>query len=425
MVDRVQLCLSAIDGDHSGLDLSHSVTAAAPSVSSTPNPQPLPRTKIVFLYSDEEEDSPRGDNHPSTGDLIGTTNTLVNGADHSASLPLAPHTRVVPCPDPLQPDPETLMELQADALNAKDGKNAEQDHCEYREDVVGSVSESFPVFPTPSAEGAWASVGIRTRVVPITPHGLTAATMGGPKTQGDASSAGQAPLRRGLTTEELARFQSRKRLRDDSDEDVDECGSDPSQENNTKGGTDETREESEIVEAGLEAIVDEDGSIVRAIRNGPYCLTVDERDLIEEDQGLEDGPASCEKDGMDSFADVAADALPNGSKDECDLGDDYDEDDEDSSDAEYELDECLVVAVVEQLVRCCESDDLDPKMEREASRFLSVAKPLLAQLEDETISSSAFAQLVDRDVRRFNRIFRSVYRPRDEPIVIDGVQMDL
>ncbi|CCW68586.1 unnamed protein product [Phytomonas sp. Hart1] len=419
MVDKVQHLLSAMDGDTYSLDVPHSGPTSTPSASPTQPSAHSTRVKIEFLYSDEDNVQPH-DFNTSTGSLTGTS-THATRAHIGPSLPSTLHTRVVPCPDPLEPDAETLMELQTDAQNACDGNDTVIDGCEYAEDVVGTMAESLPgpsILSTISpVEDALASAGIRARVVSVTPHGLN---MGDHMAQGSISEPEKPPLRRGLTAKEFARFQGRRHLRSDSDEDDGEGNSASSSLKNKKIRTKDIHREGETEESGLEAIFNEDGSTVRAIRNGPYCLTVDERDLIENDQGHEEATAFCEKDDANSFDDAAIDILPNASEDE-----NYLNDDDDDSDADCELDECLVVAVVEQLVRCCESEDLDQNMQREASRFLGVAKPLLTQLENETISLNTFSHLVDRDLHRFHRIFKSVYRPRDEPIVIDGVQMDL
>ncbi|KAG5474498.1 hypothetical protein LSCM1_03284 [Leishmania martiniquensis] len=225
----------------------------------------------------------------------------------------------------------------------------------------------------------------------------------------------------------------------------------------------DSREAAVEEELDVYPVYTDDGQMVRALRTrGGYELTLDERDLLEDvaegegkdvrgrraEQGEDAAAAGAEEgtaaDDDDPDADIddvlsarrsgqlassataaAADAdLPEEWAEAGDWGD-LDDLDEEGDEEEAELDEAIVVAVVEQLVRCCEADDLDPQMGVEAARFVCAAKPLLEQLTNETISPTDFVQRVDRDLRRFQRIYRSVYRPRDVPIVIDGAVTDL
>ncbi|KAG5500581.1 hypothetical protein JKF63_03676 [Porcisia hertigi] len=237
--------------------------------------------------------------------------------------------------------------------------------------------------------------------------------------------------------------------------------------------------EEEEEETDVYPVYADDGSTVRALRTrGGYELTLDEGDLLEgfteeerdEGDAMEEGVESCGCGALPAATAVAAAEEANG--DDHDAGhsdvqptamslqpassvvadiadeergggadedlpvlageedggdfDNFDEgDDDDDEEEEEELDEAIIVAVVEQLVRCCEADDLDPQMSVEAGRFVATAKPLLEQLTKEVISPTEFVQRMDRDLRRFQRIYKSVYRPRDLPIVVDGVVMDL
>lgn len=220
-------------------------------------------------------------------------------------------------------------------------------------------------------------------------------------------------------------------------------------------------------------VYEENGRTVRALRTRcGYELTLDERDLLEDwaEGDEEDTGEGCADKGEDAAPPAAA-AVTEENK-QTDDGDHVvyshdapsttraaqtansaaaaaaDEDDEDAGadlpvqveaedwgdfrdfdeeedEEEAELDEAIIVAVVEQLVRCCEADDLDPQISVEAARFIGAAKPLLEQLTNEVISPAEFVQCMERDLRRFQRIYKSIYRPRDSPIVIDGVVTDL
>lgn len=236
---------------------------------------------------------------------------------------------------------------------------------------------------------------------------------------------------------------------------------------------DDSAEEVEVVEElDVQPVYEADGKTVRALQTrGGYRLTLDERDLLEgaDDEGEEVGNDAAEQGEPEAAVDEEEEegegeeelSVGNGgaegepmvrehgdgegdvnTKEEEDddrnieallaepapaedWGDFLDDEDDDDDEEEEEIDEAIVVAVVEQLVRCCEADDLDPQMSVEAGRFTATAKPLLEQLTAETITPKEFGQKVDRDLRRFQRIYRSVYRPRDSPIVIDGVLMDM
>lgn len=209
-------------------------------------------------------------------------------------------------------------------------------------------------------------------------------------------------------------------------------------ESASEGGEVEVEEE---VELDVHPVYEADGTTVRALRTrGGYELTLDERDLLDgadEEGGEKEGEGDTAEEGAAAGADGDGAEVPSGveataadlpiaaeaAEEAGDWGEFDDGDDED--DEEEELDEALVVAVVEQLVRCCEADDLDPQMTLEAARFVATAKPLLAQLTEEVVTPAEFGQRMDRDLRRFQRIYKSVYRPRDSPIVIDGVITDL
>lgn len=187
----------------------------------------------------------------------------------------------------------------------------------------------------------------------------------------------------------------------------------------------------------IQPVLSADGVTLTAVHSGGYTLTVDERELLEDPDAVEDCAAG-EKDlweptpgvpreGMERLINRDAggdDIVEAVAEDAFDGGwNDFDDEEEEE---EEELDHATIIAVVEQLVRCCEAEDLDPDLSIEAGRFLTVAKPQLqALLEEKSITPEEFAAQMDRDLCRFRRIFSAVYRPKDEPIVIDGVRMDM
>lgn len=403
------------------------------------------RTKLVFLYSDEDEE----DNGNSSGATVEMT-TLVAGVRTAIRVSDAPALH-----------PETMAELQADAAAsaAAEAELAAAEEVEraallpplpalpdlsaFAEDLVGAA----PAAAIPVA----GSGGMRVKVVEA--HGL----MEPGAVAAAAAAAAAAALRTRMTVEDLrlrSRLGGRRRFRDDGGE------VDPEAPLEVEG--EEEREE-EI------AIVGADGT-VRAVRSHGYALSVDERDF------LHSGPPGEEEEGSDENAEDEADAM-EGAVDEAmggavavggasrrpdaaltdalfastidaiagdaqlatedgeegdvayDGGGDFDdfddEDDEEEDEEDEELDDLLFVAIVEQLVKCCEADDRDPEMDREAERFLAEARPELAALEAGTIDERTLFDRLDRSVRRFQRIFKAVYRPRDAPIMVGGVKMDM
>jgi hypothetical protein len=445
---------------------------------------PARRTKVVFVYSDEdggEDDCHRSDE--TAAERRGIAEVPCEG--HAIAL-----------------SEDALAELRADAhaidahLNDSSADacvhNADEiDVLSFHEDVLGGLGAaasatgltSVPVSKLLSAS----SGGMRVREVhaPSLWDGAVASSSSGAHNHSregnDAANVSAetempALLRRGLPAATFVLESRRKRFRDvEGKAEVRKAASSPTAPSaavlgplatpaagappaapppstTEANGEEEEEEEVAVEELELQPVYDEDGTMVRALKTrGGYQLTLDERDLLETVVDGEGADAATEDhveadvDGAEeqtpvvggndddgclwqhgvSAGEVAA-VVDHGAEEE-NLGDffdnDYDDDDDDGE--EEEIDEAIVVAVVEQLVRCCEADDLDPQMSLEAARFTAAAKPLLTQLTGEAITAKEFGQRIDRDLRRFQRIYRSVYRPRDSPIVIDGVVMDM
>ncbi|GET90175.1 hypothetical protein, conserved [Leishmania tarentolae] len=476
--------------------------ASAPAFAVSAPPK---RTKMVFLYSDEDDVG--GDNDSegfrTTRPASGVAEVLCD--DHAIDV-----------------SEGTLAELQKEAAELREvgtshtptslsGANADADGFSFEEDVLsGLVGSTSAPFTTDS--------GMRVRevtaprlwegaVVPDAPSSLHG---GGAHAASQAAADLPILLRRGLPAANFVLQSRRKRFRE-----VPVLASDTAQslpkktaaattfgepsaassaaapesvpqdsssselhvhhlQRAQRGDGSFLEDSSDDVEVEVEEELDvypvyeEDGKTVRALRTRfGYELTLDERDLLEDcaegDEGEGHGgqdedaapPAaagvaegdeeadngahdSCSNDALSMLrtvqsANSAAAAAEDDEDADADLpvqaeaedwGDFQDFDDEEDEE-EAELDEAIIVAVVEQLVRCCEAEDLDPHISVEAARFIDAAKPLLSQLTNELISPTEFVQRMDRDLRRFQRIYKSIYRPRDSPIVIDGVVTDL
>lgn len=420
----------------------NSQTIASPSPPTAPR-----RTKMVFVYSDE--DDVEGDK----------ASTALNGM---AEIPCDTHAI------PLSED--VLAELRADAhaidaqLNeTSDGASAD-DNAEglfFHEDILSGLgaAASAPGLTSSlrhhSADGA-PSGGMRVREVDA--PALWEGALAPPSTTDDYNAAVEMPalLRRGLPAATFVLESRRKRFRDAEGDHASPVVRSGTAAANTSSATAAGGEpmasavgveESEAVEAeevedfDVQPIFEEDGKTVRALQTrGGYVLTLDERDLLENaDDGDEEGEegavegsdTAVQHADVDEAAEVKdGDAMANeiAATDDVEAQDDWGDfldDDEEDDEEEEEMDEAIVVAVVEQLVRCCEADDVDPQLSIEVGRFTAAAKPLLKDLTDEVISPKEFGQKIDRDLRRFQRIYRSVNRPRDAPIVIDGVLMDM
>ncbi|CAM39799.1 conserved hypothetical protein [Leishmania braziliensis MHOM/BR/75/M2904] len=473
-------------------------TPAAPSAAAPPR-----RTKMVFVYSDED-DGDGGDGcegHGATRSESGVAEVLCDD-------------------DAIAVSADALAELQAEAATMTavvtahpqtsllDGQG-DVNRISFEEDVVsGLIGGASAPFATAG--------GMRVREVAA--PGLWEGAVAPAMSSGiDGSSPDEVPplLRRGLPAAAFLLQSRRKRFRETpaSGGDVaqplpksavEATGAGESATMSAAGAAESSPhdsfpselhvghpqggqhgsgssigDDSDSVEIEVEEEIDmypvyeDDGMTVRALRTrGGYELTLDERDLLEDVAGGDekdaaaDGAASSPCSAPPSAAatveedeeadddnndehdygvpfvakvdqtansaaaaaaeseDVAADTdLPVEA--EAEEWSHLDFDDEDEDEEEAALDEVVLVAVVEQLLQCCEADDLDPQMSAEAARFISAAKPLLEQLTKEVISPAEFVQRMDRDLRRFQRIYKSVYRPRDSPVVIEGVVTDL
>ncbi|RNF17100.1 uncharacterized protein Tco025E_04983 [Trypanosoma conorhini] len=275
----------------------------------------------------------------------------------------------------LNPPPDSLREMRLEA------ELAAQRHPREPAQLIGEAEP--PLFvedtagesaaPAPAAQG-------RVRVVEALPLRERDAGCG---------STGP-PLRRHLQAEEAERLaHARKRFRDEA------------------GGGD-----GRVGDAGPQPMVDEDG-LVRAIAVGGYQLTVDERQL-------QDCDCECECDCGDAEEAHAEAGLVAS---DCDDDDEAEEEEDEA--LEEALDEALVVAVVEQLVRCCESDELDASMREAGARFLVQARPCLQRLHAGELAPAPFGEEMRGEVLSLLRVFQRLRRPKDAPVVIDGVVMDM
>lgn len=435
------------------------------------------RTKLVFVYSDEDEEDPK--HHLTRATTTGAT-TVAEVSCETHAIPLSEDALAE-----LRADAHAIDDRLDDIAKSADDSAEGDEHGApgglfFQEDVLsglgavasapGLTSTLMGHFVSTTARG-----GLRVREVdaPALWDGAVASSNG---TDGvdEATETGAvevpALLRRGLPAASFVLESRRKRFRDtqgdsarsgreggEKDEGassspapaaVPKSTSSSAHEGGVRGddegadcGGGEDDEVVMVVEEQLDVqpVYDDDGETVRALKTrGGYQLTLDERDLLENDEEVEEAETGAGEDADAVVAaqqaaadeDIGDDDAPNESdrqddgaqEDWGDLFDDIDEDDEDE---EEEIDEAIVVAVVEQLVRCCEADDLDPQMSLEATRFTAAAKPLLKDLTDEVITAKTFGQRIDRDLRRFQRVYRNVYRPRESPIVIDGVVMDM
>ncbi|KAK7195013.1 hypothetical protein NESM_000424000 [Novymonas esmeraldas] len=438
------------------------------SASAAPPPPPPPpprRTKMVFVYSDEDEDE---DGRTATVAQNGVAEVSCDGDVIDASADVLAELRAEAAEAPsASPDPDEF----ASPLGAL-GDSI------FHEDVVGGGLDVI------TAAAAVPTIG-GMRVREVTAPRLWDGAIAPPDWSESAATIDEVPqlLRRGLPAATFVLESRRKRFREAPQLPQDELAASPatvhtsaataatsssaasveapassdpaaaaaaaapsarSLPSATQGSDSDGDDDAvEVVEETLDVhpVYDEDGIMVRALRTrGGYELTLDERDLLEDPaeacgEGELDGAHATPCDaahaaGEDDAADgermaVAGDAPDsNGGAGGEDWGDDDDLDDEEDEE-EAELDEAIIVAVVEQLVSCCEADDLDQQMQVEATRFTATAKPLLEELTTEAITPGEFVQRIDRDLRRFQRIYKSVYRPRDAPIVVDGVVTDL
>ncbi|KPA85155.1 hypothetical protein ABB37_01532 [Leptomonas pyrrhocoris] len=432
---------------------------AVPLVSATAATR---RTKMVFVYSDEDEDD------------------VHRGADDAAR-----GTAVMPCENhaiPLSED--ALAELRADAhaidapLHAlSDGANEEDadgmGNLFFQEDVLsglGAAASAPGLTSTLMHSLSSASSGrmhVREVDAPALWDGAVASANTAADGASEANAAAEMPalLRRGLPASTFVLRSRRKRFRDPDGEVASTAqpfSSAPAAATqvsssvgepvvfSTGGATEAEESEAVLEELDVLPVYDEDGKTVRALQTrGGYQLTLDERDLLEnadeaDEEDAVDGAADSAADdaAVEPYGEDSAEAVEDNvverqegpDADASDVlaapaaeewGDLFDDSSDNEDEEEEEIDEAIVVAVAEQLMRCCEADDLDSQMSCEATRFVAAAKPLLKDLTEEAITPKEFGQKIDRDLRRFQRVYRSVYRPRDSPIVIDGVVMDM
>ncbi|CBZ28623.1 conserved hypothetical protein [Leishmania mexicana MHOM/GT/2001/U1103] len=477
---------------------------SAPAPASPPAAAPPRRTKMVFLYSDEDDVGGDGDGEgrratqPASGvaEVLCDDHAIAVSADALAKLQT----------EAAEVTAAGISDAQTSLLDAK----GDADGFSFEEDVlsglVGGASASFTT-----------DEGMRVREVtaPELWEGAVAVAAsscllsGGPDAASSAADELPLLLRRGLPAADFVLQSRRKRFREvpasagdtvqsspksaaaamtggesaaansaAAAESAPQDGSSSSElhvDHPQSGQRDDGSDSVEVeVEEELDVypVFEENGRTVRALRTRcGYELTLDERDLLEDwaEGDEEDAGEGCADQGEDAAPPAAA-AVTEGDE-QADDGDhdahNHDapsttragqtansagtaaaDDDEDADadlpvqaeaedcgdfrdfsdeedEEEAELDEAIIVAVVEQLLRCCEADDLDPKISVEAGRFIGAAKPLLEQLTNEVISPAEFVQRMERDLRRFQRIYQSIYRPRDSPIVIDGVVTDL
>lgn len=320
---------------------------------------PPRRTKLVFLYSDDEEDvMPAGEKTTGRDGAVVAVDVV-----------------------PLNPPSAEFLAAEDDTDSAADVL------LPFAEDTTGEVV----------AVGA-------------APRGRVKVADAPRLWDGTNVDGGGASLRRHLHAEEAKRLlQARKRFRDD-------CNADEARE---KGADDTSAAVGDVDTCGPRPILDDDG-LVRAIAVGGYRLTVDEQQLqdSEDDGGNKSEPVA----GVGVDSDV-----------HCSLGDNVndgeveeeEEEEEEEDEEDEELDEALVVAVVEQLVRCCESDELDEALRDAGANFLLKAQSCLQLLRDGEMNSADFGEEMRSDILRLQRAFQKTQRPKDAPIVVDGVVMDM
>jgi hypothetical protein len=115
--------------------------------------------------------------------------------------------------------------------------------------------------------------------------------------------------------------------------------------------------------------------------------------------------------------------------DESDLQDYFDdegEEDEEEDEEDDGLDDLVIVSAVEQLVNCCTSDDQTDEERAAYGPFLEKAKAALQELSDKTLTVDEFSEKMCNDVFRLQGTLRRLSRPpKDTPIIINGVLMDM
>lgn len=113
--------------------------------------------------------------------------------------------------------------------------------------------------------------------------------------------------------------------------------------------------------------------------------------------------------------------------DESDLQDYFDEEGDEEEDEEDDgLDDLVIVSAVEQLVQCCTSDDQTDDEKAAYAPFLEKARSALQELSDKTLTVDEFSEKMCNDVFRLQGTLRRLSRPpKDAPIIINGVLMDM
>ncbi|KAH9600377.1 hypothetical protein LSM04_006998 [Trypanosoma melophagium] len=376
-----------------------------------PHHAPLERrTKIVFLYSSDDEDNNNNSNNNNNNGKCGEeANGTINEEPKKCEVAVEEVMT-------LNPPLEELLEMQQEVKEAA----ARQKRVE--ENTTDDIIPPMPLFMEDTA-------GVPVNL-PTVPQARMKVVDALPLRDGGVNNfdrRSSRPLRRYISLEEAERIlHSRKRFREeDEDGDREENGEDSAVTvtNGFPSGIDDNA-------FVPRPVLDEDG-LVRAVEVGGYQLTVDESYLQNSDEEKED----VQEDNVEG--EEIASGTANENNDDNDYkhlgeeyqdalvydGDGYDEEEEDEEDEE--LDEALLVAVVEQLVRCCESDELDEALREDGNRFLARAQPFLKQLHGGEIEPRAFGEELQSDIFRLQRAFRRVSRPTDSPIVIDGVVMDM
>ncbi|ORC87014.1 uncharacterized protein TM35_000241640 [Trypanosoma theileri] len=367
---------------------------------------PEKRTKLVFLYSSDEEED---DNDKKDGE---ESNENINEGSKKSAVAVE---EVVT----LNPPVEELLEMQQEAEEAA----ARQKRVEEQ-----NTNEMIP--PMPLFVEDTAGVAVKLPTVPQTRVKVVDAL---PLREGGINTIGKRsgmPLRRYISVEEAERLLiARKRFREEEEEKDDD-------DNEEENGEDSVVVVANGFPSGVDSnvcvprpVLDDDG-LVRAVEVGGYQLTVDESYLQnsdEEKEDVEEGEVIALDTVNENDEDNNYKHLGDENNDDLDnLGDLDDDDEEEEEDEEdEELDAALVVAVVEQLVRCCESEELDEALREDGDRFLARAQPFLQQLHAGEMDPHAFGEELRSDILRLQRAFRRVSRPTDAPIVIDGVVMDM
>ncbi|CCD14236.1 unnamed protein product [Trypanosoma congolense IL3000] len=341
---------------------------------------PARRTKLVFVYSSDDDDDsirPVAVGKGEGGEM------QKNGVGNSSGGAVAVVLEKGAC---LMPPPE---ELSLMCQEAADWKSKEQMKGRFDDEMPGLVEDLKGVVEPVRRE--------RVKVVDALPLREV------------------ATLRKYLQAEDVSGLKhSRKRFREE------EGGCQDSFDPITEGAE------------GPKPLFDSDG-LVRSVEVNGYFLTVDETEL-QDSNGVEKvgekeleysnktGNGVLHESDDEQEGGEGRSSAP-GEEEESQWSEEVGEDFEEEEDEE--LDAALVIAVVEQLVRCCESDELDEALRDDGNEFLARVRPLLERVGTGSMEASAFEEEVRDDILKLQRALKRASRPKEHPIVINDVVMDM